>query len=496
MQYSSNARIPSAAFSLLEMSIVILILGIMVASIMPAITQKELKEKQAELAQKMDAIEAALQAFRVKNNRLPCPAQPTLNDANANFGVEAATPGTCTGGTPAATSPATNVVVGAIPMRSLGLEDSMGFDPWGRAFTYMVDAEMTGESSFTIYPLDSSVPGNITVQQRDVTASSLSDSTTKAVAVVLSHGVNGHGGYMRSGSRYSSGSTNTDELENCNCNSASPPATGTDNASFIMTLNSSSDSSSVTGFDDTLRYYKRASFIAEGELLGVGSVSNNEFPDTYITFDGSDDYIDASALNSGTVYSFSFWLNLSSNVTSVTGPNTVFAVSGNYHGVGLGAITGSLTGETLTILEAGSPRTGLNATITAGLHHVAGAFDGSNWTIYLDGAAQTVIEAGTHAAMTIDSTGLFVGTRQDQSIDIDNHDMYDFRLYSDELTSSEVTYLYNKGASGTNPGTSNLLVHYKFDDGAGTVVVDSSGNRYDGTATNVTESTFWNPYTP
>ena len=253
-----------SGFSLLELSIVVVIVGIMIASIMPAVSYKARVEKRMELLQKMDAIEQALQAFRVQNDRLPCPADITMNDANANFGVEAATPGTCTGGTPAATSPATDVVLGGVPVRTLGLEDDMAYDAWGRAFTYMVDGRMTAAAAYTTYVIDDTTPGNITVRARDEALDSLSDLTTKAIAVVLSSGNNGHGGYMRSGSRYSFGSTNADELENCNCNSSA--AVGTENATFITTVQSGSVAGGVTGYDDVLRYYSRGSFTTAEDL--------------------------------------------------------------------------------------------------------------------------------------------------------------------------------------------------------------------------------------
>ena len=269
MKHYMHTRPKKCAFTLLEMSIVILIIGIMVASILPAITQQQAIENAQELEQKLDAIEAAIAAFRREDNRLPCPAQQTLALNTANFGVEADTPGTCTGSTPAATDAsdaAGDVVVGVVPVRTLGLSDDMAYDPWGRAFTYAIDARMTGNGAYTTYPIGDATIGNLTVQTRDAVADTLSDITTNAILVVMTHGPNGHGAYLPSGGRYSSGSTNADEQENCNCTLTAAVDTGQEDESFVTALQSSGLGGGVDNYDDTLRYYLRNSFVASGDF--------------------------------------------------------------------------------------------------------------------------------------------------------------------------------------------------------------------------------------
>ena len=44
---------------------------------------------------KLDAIEAALYAYRMAYNRLPCPGDATLTESSSNYGVEATTKGDC-----------------------------------------------------------------------------------------------------------------------------------------------------------------------------------------------------------------------------------------------------------------------------------------------------------------------------------------------------------------------------------------------------------------
>jgi prepilin-type N-terminal cleavage/methylation domain-containing protein len=92
-------------FSLIEICIVLGIIAVVVAS-GSTIFSASIQERQYdETAQKQKAIQAALYKFRIANNRIPCPADVTqaVGATSGNyFGVEAATPGTCTGGTPAA----------------------------------------------------------------------------------------------------------------------------------------------------------------------------------------------------------------------------------------------------------------------------------------------------------------------------------------------------------------------------------------------------------
>ena len=269
MQYRSLVQLKAnhkrRAFTLLEMSIVILIIGIMVASILPAITQQTAIEKAKELTQKMDAIEDALEAFRIKNGRLPCPAQPDLARNSDDFGVVAAAPpDVCAGGTLSALQAgADGATYGILPVRTLGLDDDAAFDPWGRAFTYMVSDDIIASGAYTTFPIDDITVGNITVQVRDQIGATLSNQATKAIAAVVSHGPNGHGAYLPSGARYSSDSNNADEHENCNCDSDA--AADNENATFVQALQSSS--ASGAGFDDTVRYYNRGSFTAVGDFI-------------------------------------------------------------------------------------------------------------------------------------------------------------------------------------------------------------------------------------
>src|SRR5690349_5579256 len=93
-------------FSLIQVSVMVVVAGIIMASILPGGKAGSDVEKNKVTLERMQAIENATQSFMSKNYRRPCPADGTIaspgsaaSATTSTFGVEAATNGTCTGGT-------------------------------------------------------------------------------------------------------------------------------------------------------------------------------------------------------------------------------------------------------------------------------------------------------------------------------------------------------------------------------------------------------------
>ena len=118
---------------MVELAVVIAIGGLLLGYGLSVLTAQLTSTRITTTRDQENVIKTALITFLATNNRFPCPAVENLPDTDANYGVEAATPGTCTG-----TTDLTGARRGVVPWVSLGLADSAALDGWSRRFTYVV----------------------------------------------------------------------------------------------------------------------------------------------------------------------------------------------------------------------------------------------------------------------------------------------------------------------------------------------------------------------
>jgi type II secretory pathway pseudopilin PulG len=102
-------------FSLIQVSILIAVAGIMLASVLPGGELGSDINKNRITKEKMEKIEAATQSFMAANLRRPCPADGTLAIGSANFGVEDTTAGRCSN---------SNFYVQSVPVTKTGATTS------------------------------------------------------------------------------------------------------------------------------------------------------------------------------------------------------------------------------------------------------------------------------------------------------------------------------------------------------------------------------------
>ena len=178
-------------FSLIEMAFVLVIVTLLLGGLLVPFTTQVEQKRIAETQKAMEEIKEALLGFAVANGRLPCPVGPTSGDE----------------------LPPCSNTTGFLPYSTLGVNRA---DAWGRLYRYAVSANFTTTPATT--PLGTyftlSTTPTIVVKTRDSSGSPTTLSS-EAVAVIISLGKNGYGGYNANGSSVASlTDTTSDEYAN------------------------------------------------------------------------------------------------------------------------------------------------------------------------------------------------------------------------------------------------------------------------------------------
>lgn len=143
MQMKTNKQIQYSkisGFSLIEMAIVLVIIGLLAGGILLPISEQLQNTRLTDNENQMQTIKEALIGFAISNGRLPCPATLTSSGMESPQGG-----GNCT------------LQHGFVPFQSLGLsgqfnQDNLYSDPWNNPFGYSVtvrDINQNGQADFT-----------------------------------------------------------------------------------------------------------------------------------------------------------------------------------------------------------------------------------------------------------------------------------------------------------------------------------------------------------
>ncbi len=246
------------AFTLIELSFVIIVISVIIAGMVSIMSSKIANEKARASNDNFNVVYQALGRYLLINKKLPCPASLTQSkNSSATYGIAISDPNCVAAGVYQSTS-STNLVYGMVPSRTLGLSADLAEDAYGSKIVYVVDKRLTTTNSNSF---ESNV-GNSTVIS--ITGGA---SVSNALFVLIGRGANKSGAYAANSSATPAPSSNADELGNdaANIVENTPPAASTSafDSTFIQTANSS-------GFDDAIFYKTEEQML--GEIPDIRSV--------------------------------------------------------------------------------------------------------------------------------------------------------------------------------------------------------------------------------
>lgn len=169
-----------SGFSLVEMSIVLVIVGLLLAGLLPTLSGQIENQRRIETTKQLNEIRDALFGFAIINGYLPCPTT-TTNPSDTNYGIA---PSSCT---------ANPTSEGYVPWKTLGVTE---MDAWGIKRTattsswigywrYRVDRSFaaSGVTLSTTFSADQ-------LAIKDSANNTITSTTERPIAIIYSTGPN------------------------------------------------------------------------------------------------------------------------------------------------------------------------------------------------------------------------------------------------------------------------------------------------------------------
>lgn len=243
------------AFSLIELSIVIVIVSIMITGVLSVSVSSVNNAKIKTTHDRMKEIYKAMGNYLLTNKKLPCPAQLTLAKNSASYGLEFGSDGTCANDVDTFLLTSTNLVYGMVPVNSLGLTSDMGEDGFESKFAYIVDKRLTLASSFYegFTGGDANPAAGITVTELPANVSTTADFA------IISFGANKSGAWNSNSTTQNTPRSTDIEEDNNDINASAP--------FFDATIYSSSTDSDT--FDDIVFAKKRKDMVIDFDGMSL-----------------------------------------------------------------------------------------------------------------------------------------------------------------------------------------------------------------------------------
>ncbi len=225
MKYIPMTHRRTAGFSLIEMAVVLMIVGLLLGGLLPTLSSQMEQRQMNETRKQLDEIQQALMGYALISGQLPCPANPTIATGQALAGIARIPP--CAGVNS----------TGVLPWATLGVSET---DAWGNRFTYRVTdyfADSIASATYGGGCTPSPAPTNATFALCSVGTLDVLSAASGGVSiagnvpsVIISHGKKAAGAYTSQGTQLAVGSSadeqaNSDGSANTNYVSLTPTPT-------------------------------------------------------------------------------------------------------------------------------------------------------------------------------------------------------------------------------------------------------------------------------
>ncbi|MDD3030182.1 MAG: type II secretion system protein [Alphaproteobacteria bacterium] len=289
----------SEGFTLIEMAVVLVIAGMIIMAVFPALIASRKANQLAVTQSNLQTLMRATASFVQANGCLPCPAKPGGTRTSFGFMGYDSTATRCG---------ACNAPQGIPPFVALGVSSSVAHDGWGHWITMRVDPALTNLANVVVPPTASCTASDVAsgaygcttvgasvkglcmaasssnnsalsgVKVTSVTLSGLG-ATQYAAVLFLSHGSTGYGSYVATtkisdylrpfDSRFHACNPPTNGF--AQCNSAEVNSGQFYDAPIIQNDADASESAALDFYDDLLAYASRNALIS---MLGNGACSS------------------------------------------------------------------------------------------------------------------------------------------------------------------------------------------------------------------------------
>lgn len=263
-----QGRRKQRAFTLVEMSMVLIVIGLVIVVVFPALNAIRQSTQRQVTQSNLDTLLRASAAFVQSHGCLPCPTPASTVGTGFGYVRGNATGAACASCTQAE---------GIVPFASLGLPIGVAKDGWGRWITMRIDPALA--INFGVVPPTSiclsSDPlpcvqgesrkglcqGSLPSTNR-ITVTTPGATVQQAAILFLSHGANGFGAY-HAGPLTNDGTNDhpafTGGLTPCSATGGFERCNANSDAAFISGEGSNI---AVSSFDDQLRYLGRDALVA------------------------------------------------------------------------------------------------------------------------------------------------------------------------------------------------------------------------------------------